>query len=418
MPPRYSQLGSIQGPSDIARLMALALERPDLLSLAAGFTDSETLPVDAVSAAARALEADPKAYREALQYGSNRGRPLLRRAIAERLRRQDGVDDDEEGPSEDQLLVLNGSQQALYLALQSLCDPGDLVLVEAPTYFVFLETLRGLGLRAVTMPVDACGSIDPEGLEALLDDLEGRGEKTRLKAAYFVSYYANPTGRSIPWDNKTAVAAILSRKAPGLAIIEDAAYRDLNYEKPWPAPSFLRLPEDAPLHVLYTGTLTKPFATGLKVGYAACSDEDWRGRLLSMKGQHDFGTAHFAQALLELAVGQGAFARQLELLRRTYRSKRDVLLAAIEKPLAALGWQWEVPEGGLYLWLTAPEGVSTGFESALGKRCLEEGVFYVPGLLCYGNRERDDGVRLSYASLDEAALAEAGRRFARAAESL
>ena len=125
----FSQLGERSAPPTIARLMAMALETPGLLSLAAGFTDNASLPVDFVGEAWRALSENAAVTgNEFLQYGTNQGRPELRRMLAERTARADGVANASVDARD--VFITNGSQQALYLAMQVLCDPGDVVLVD------------------------------------------------------------------------------------------------------------------------------------------------------------------------------------------------------------------------------------------------------------------------------------------------
>ena len=155
------------------------------------------------------------------------------------------------------------------------------------------------------------------------------------------------------------------------------------------------------------------------MGFGVCPDPAWRAAMLHVKGHHDFGSGNFAQAILEQAVQSGAFEAQLAVLRRAYVEKRDALHAALTAAgLPKLGWRWRMPEGGLYLWLEAPAGLDTGFDSAFCRACLEEGVLYVPGELCFGDDAPKNTVRLSYGVLAVAALAEAGARFARAARKV
>jgi len=405
----FSSLGERAQPPTIARLMTMALETPNLLSLAAGFTDNATLPVDFVEDAARALLGNP-GDREFLQYGTNQGRPRLRQLLAERLAESEPSLD----PAQLQrgLFVTNGSQQALYLAMQVLADPGDIVLVDRPSYFVFLEMLTGLGLRAVSMPVDVRGKIDGPALGALLDTLSEGGEAEKIKAVYFVSYFSNPSARSLDAEEKNAVAKELSSRGLCVPVIEDAAYRELYYSEAPASPSVLSLPAWADFPKLYTATLTKPFATGLKVGYGFCSDEAWLKKMLHVKGHHDFGTANFAQAILEHALSSGNYDRQLARIRPAYERKMRALHETLTTAgLPALGWAWTRPAGGLYLWLRGPGNLDTGLESAFCRACLEAGVLYVPGELCYGDEPGKNDIRLSFGVLNERDLAEAARRF-------
>ncbi len=390
--------------------MSLALANPRLLSLAAGFTDTRTLPVAAVQAAVAALAAQPAAP-EWLQYGANQGRPRLRELLAARLSAQDpGLDPVATAAG---LFVTNGSQQALYLAMQSLCDPGDIVLVDRPSYFVFLELLTGLGVQARSLPVDAAGRLDPAALGALLGTMRTRGELGRLKAVYFVSYYSNPSGRSLDAAEKTALAVTLAAHGVIVPVIEDAAYRELWFAAPHPAPGILALPAWAEFPRLYLSTLTKPFASGLKVGWGVCSDHDWLARMLHTKGHHDFGTANFSQAVCEQVLANGGLDAQLAISRPAYAGKMRTLHGALTATgLPGLGWRWREAEGGLYLWLEAPPELDTGLDSPFCRACVEAGVLYVPGELCFGDDAQKNFIRLSYGVLAEPELADAARRFA------
>jgi 2-aminoadipate transaminase len=410
----YSALGHRAQSPTIARLMKLMLENPTLLSVAAGFTDNQTLPVAAVQAAVGRLSAragEP----EYLQYGTNHGRPKLRAALAERLLALETPPDAE--VVRKNFFITNGSQQALYLAMQVLCDPGDIVLVDRPSYFVYLEMLVGLGVQARSMPVDAAGRIDAEGLAALLETLRVRGELGRVKAVYFVSYFSNPSARSLDEWEKNAIAQTLTKAGLIVPVVEDAAYRELYYTQPYPARSVLSLPAWAAFPKLYLSTLTKPFATGLKVGYGTSSDSELLAKMFHVKGHHDFGTANYNQAVFEEILAVAGLDAQLAVIRPGYEKKMRALHGAlVEAGLPELGWKWAVPTGGLYLWLEAPAGLDTGMESAFCHACVAAGVLYVPGDLCFGEDAPKNFIRLSFGVLGEADLREAGRRFGEVAK--
>ena len=389
--------------------MSMALEQRSLLSLAVGFTDNKTLPDGAVRSVVELLAQQP-GEPEYLQYGTNQGRPGLRRLLAERLAKAEPTLATDEVCNG--MLVTNGSQQALYLAMQVLCDPGDFVLVDRPSYFVFLEMLTGLGVQARSIPVDDSGRIDGDALRRLLIAMEARGEAKRLKAAYFVSYFSNPSARSLEENEKTAVAEVLAERGLLVPVLEDAAYRELYFRQPYAARSVLSLPAWRSFPKFYLSTLTKSYATGLKVGYGFCSDPTWLQKMLHVKGHHDFGTANFNQAVFELVLSNGGFEAQLARIRPTYESKMQRLHAAlVTEGLLALGWRWAEPTGGLYLWLEAPRTLDTSMDSAFCHACIREGVLYVPGDLCFGDEAQKNFVRLSFGVLAATELVEAGRRF-------
>ncbi len=411
---RLSATGRRAHAPQITRLMALALETPGLLSLAAGFTDNKTLPAafitEAVTTLAREAADDP----DHLQYGTNQGRLGLRREIARRLvAREPALD---AAALSDSTFITNGSQQALYLAMQVLCEPGDIVLVDRPSYFVFLEMLAGMGIEARSIPTTEDGRVDGSGLRRLLREIEAGGERQRLKAVYFVSYFSNPSGRTLAADDKDQIAHALGETGFVVPVLEDAAYRDLFFDRAPAASSVLSRPAWSAFPRLYAFTLTKPFASGLKVGGGICTDPAWRSAMLHVKGHQDFGTANFNQTLCERALLSGAFDEHLTVLRASYRTKMHLLHDTLETAgLRDLGWRWQAPEGGLYLWLQAPAGLDTGIDSDFCRACLAEGVLYVPGELCHGDAPPADRVRLSYGVLNGERLAEAGRRFATAA---
>lgn len=392
----------------VALLIKKALENPKLLSLAAGFTDNATLPTAEFLAAAQALAARP-GEPEYLNYGTTQGRPLLRRILAKRLAHWEPT-----LPAhglESRCLITTGSQQALYVAVQSLCDPGDIVLVDRPSYFAFLEVVTGLGARAKSLPFDETGALQIAELRAMLEELKRSGEVARVKAIYFVSYFSNPSGRSMSETDKAALGRTLAEYGVIVPVIEDAAYRELYFDTPHQARSVLTLPEWADFPKLYAATLTKPFSTGGKVGYAFCTDEVWLEQLLAIKGPHDFGSANYNQALFEEILGAGGFETHVPKVRRGYKAKMLALHSALEaEGLRQLGWQWEEPTGGMYLWLRAPADLDTGMEGKFCAACVEAGVLYVPGDMCFGDHPARNFIRASFGVLSTDQLREVAKR--------
>jgi 2-aminoadipate transaminase len=393
----------------IVDLMARALANPDLLSLAAGFTDNAALPRELVGRFAAELT-QPGLDNEPLQYGQNQGRQRLRELSCAAIATHPGERAGALDPRD--MFITNGSQQALYLAVQAICDPGDIVLVEEPSYFVCLEMLKGLGLRSVGIPCGADGGILPDGLAARLQELDAAGERAKVKAIYLVSYFCNPSSRSLDADEKRAVAKALLDAGYQIPVIEDAAYRDLYFDTPHPAPSIISMPEFAPFPKLYLGTYTKPFATGLKIGYGYCTHAEWKKKILGIKGHQDFGSAHFTQAIIERVLDAGLYPEHLAGIQKHYKQKAHILDTALsEGGLREAGWNWASPKGGLILWLRAPKDMDLRMESDFCQRCIAQGVLYVPGDLCFPDGKPWHCARLSSGALPEAKLKEAGRRF-------
>ncbi len=372
-PSHFSALARRSGEPPISWLMHLKLDRPDLISLAAGFTDNATLPVDEVQQITRRVLARPATARPALQYGTTLGSPPLRQQLLKRWQQQDGVNRRQAAVSADDLIVTNGSQQLLYLVSEALCDPGDVVLMEDPTYFVYLGIVEALGIQPR-------GFWGIDALKQKLELLRRQRLLARLKFLYLVTYHQNPTGHTWSLEDRHETMAVVRHyeKLAGhpLYLVDDAAYRDLRFSGEDVA-SFKTLdPQNR--RVIYTSTLTKPFASGFKIGYGilppAVMQAVRRG-----KGNHDFGSANFPQVILERALAEGLYDRHREVIARGYRRKRDIMMGA----LRGTPYRYAVPAGGLYIWLELPVKTRTGLRSQLFKRALDAGVLYVPGEMCY-----------------------------------
>lgn len=435
-------------PLSIESLMQEALRKPGMLSLAAGFTDNSLMPRAEIAELCEAVLSAPDAGGEALQYGNPRGRPELREAVAERIRSLDHEWGADPGPiAPDDVLITNGSQQGLDLVVRACCRPGDAILVESPTYFVFLDLLRSLGVDPIPLP-SRNDRLAVDELPRFFAELGRRRIADRVRGAYVMGYFANPTGYGHADTDKKKLVQALDAAGLTIPVIEDAAYREFWFGEPWPAPSYLSLELEG-VPAIYLGTFTKTFATGMKVGYLVVRHPGLRHRIGTLKRVSDFGTSNFTQAILARALENGSYDRFLARMRPFYAEKARVLGGALaEEGLPGMGWSWERSRGGLYLWLSAPPGVQVGPGSRFYEACIEENVLYVPGSLCHpgGGDPREPGaidggpggeveggvdrggpgegarrsgggegkIRLSYGNLDVEELAEAARRLARA----
>jgi 2-aminoadipate transaminase len=392
-----SQRARRAGGQPISHLMHKALAQPELISLAAGFVDPQSLPVDATRQAIDAVLGDPARARAALQYGTTPGYLPLREALVEQLTATDGLPESA-GLSAERVVITAGSNQMLHLLADTLFDPGDIVLCAAPTYFVYVGLLHNLGVRSVGIRSDREGLLCEEVDEAL-HALERQRQLHRVKAIYVVSYYDNPSGATMSLERRRRLVELAKRwsKEHKIHVIEDAAYRELRLEGPALA-SMLAADPDGDT-VIHTQTFSKCFSPGLRVGWAVLP-EVLVGPVCEQKGNLDFGSPNFAQHVIAVALEQGLVAEQAQRLRSVYRVKRDAMLAALEQHLGKLGGvRWARPEGGLYVWLELPEHLPTGPDGLLFDRALAEGVLYVPGEYCYaaeGVAVPRNRIRLSY----------------------
>jgi len=401
------------GGQPIRQLMACALENPDLISLAVGLVDPETLPTAAARDALAALLQDPQAARASLQYGTTPGHPPLREWL---LQRTEELDPSGPAISPDQVVITAGSNQLLHLVSESLLDPGDIVLCASPTYFVYLGLLRGLGAHAIGVAGDTHGLI-PEALEETLARFDAAGELPRVKAVYLVPYFDNPAGTTMPGQRRSAVVEIVKRwsQRNKIHVISDEAYRELRYEgEDVPSP---RVWDEEADTVVVAGTFSKSFSPGIRVGWGILP-RHLIAPVNEQKGNVDFGSPNFNQYLMAKVLELGLWEPHLERIRTGYRQKLTTALAAAEEHLGPLPEvEWIRPQGGLYIWVRLPPGMDAGMSGPLFTAAVRQGVLYVPGEYCYpsaGEPVCRHSLRLSFGVQSCAKIREGVEKLARA----
>jgi 2-aminoadipate transaminase len=408
--------------SPISYFIQKAISTPGLVSLAAGLVDESCFPAGEIAATVNAMMADPAASRAALQYGSTQGHPKLRGQVLGMVLEADKTPPTAVGGlSKDDVILTTGSQQLLYLLGEALFDVGDIVICEAPSYFVYHGVLQSHGVRVLSVPMDD-GGMRMDELERLLLRLEAAGELPRVKLIYTVDYFQNPTGLTLAAERRPQLVELAKRfsKQHRILILEDAAYRELRYEGD-DIPSVKSF-DPANEYVIYTSTFSKPCAPGLKTGYALLPRE-LVAPMCHLKGNHDFGSSNLAQHILSRLIESGAYARHVQALRGVYRTKSQAMLRSLEREFA--DWKevtWTHPRGGLYVWLRFPAGFDAGDKGPLVNRALAEGVLYVPGE--FGHVPDDAGhlpkneVRLSFGVSTPEQIAEGIRRLRKACRGL
>ncbi|MFP4355332.1 MAG: PLP-dependent aminotransferase family protein [Phycisphaerae bacterium] len=417
----FSQRARRSSRQPISELMALAVTRPDLISLAAGLVDYDLLPSQSTAELAHKVLADPRRSRASLQYGTTPGLRSLRSALLEHLEQLDGTGPGGLDATVNDLIVTTGSQQMLFILTDLLVDPGDIVITGWPSYFVYTGTLASAGAQVRCVDVDADGFV-PESLESLLAELQAEGQIERVKIVYIVSYHQNPTGLTVAEDRRARLVEIVRRYSTchRILLLEDAAYRELTYEGH--VPRSIKSYDEGNQTVALLQTFSKPFSPGLKTGYALLPT-DLVGPAVIQKGNHDFGSVNFVQEILGQAMAGGEYQRHLRTVCAGYARKRDAMLAAMEEHFGGDEHvHWTRPTGGLYVWLTLPSRIDTGADSPLCAAALEEGMIYVPGEYCFGpdsRRQRPTNcIRLSFGLAGTDQIAEGIARLARAYHGL
>lgn len=418
---RLSEHAQRSADQAIGFLMQQAVENADCISLAAGLVDEQSLPVAAAREAVAELLSDVAAGRKILQYGITPGPEPLRRVfrsyLADLEQHPDGLKD----LPLSQLMLTTGSQQLLSLVSQALFNPGDICLVAAPTYFVFIGVLQAAGARIIPIHSDDNGMC-PEALEKTLQQLEAEGQLHRVRLVYVVSYFENPSGISVSVERRPKLLEITQRYSHSnrILLLEDAAYRELIYDGE-PAPSIWSFDKTRET-VILAQTFSKSFSPGIRVGFGVLPQQLVKA-VSDLKGNEDFGSAHLNQHIVARVLKNGVYARHVETVRNSYRQKRDAMLAAAEREFADVpGVSWVRASGGMYVWMKLPDHVETGFSSELFRRATQiDKVMYVPGELAYPmdwpQRPRCE-MRLSFGVQSVEGIEEGIRRLARAVKAV
>lgn len=365
------------------------VDRPGLLDLGWGHPHPSLLPADAWAAATtRAL--DTYGW-QALAYGAESGPGPLREWIAGHLAATDG------GGEPDEIFVTAGASHALTLVCATVARPGDVVVVDSPTYHLAFGILRDQGVELVAAPVDSRG-LDPRRLDEQIAALRRRGRRVPL--LYIVPTFGNPTGQSLPDDRRRELVAVAQHAE--LTIVEDDTYRDMVYEGAVP-PSLWRL--SGGRAVVRIGSFAKTVAPGLRLGWIQ-ADPDLIGRLARLGYVYSGGGVNHTSALAMAAFGaSGDYREHLTVVRREYADRRDALAVALRRSPVHL--DVPSPAGGWFIWLPLPAGRSA---PDLLARAEGHGVSFTPGSTFHVDAAEDDHIRLSFSLLEPAELEEAARR--------
>ena len=420
---QLSQRARRTGSSPISHLMAEAIYNPGVISLAAGFVDGHTLPAAETAQLMERVLSDTAQGRLPRQYDTTKGRADLRRLLVDHLAALDGVSPAELDASPDDVVITNGSQQLLFILTDILVDPGDIVICGWPSYFVYTGALATFGAQVRGVAMDADGMI-PEALDETLAHLARSGDLPRVKIVYIVDYHQNPTGITLSEARRPRILEIVQRYSAQhrILLMEDAAYRELTFEGE-PPPSIKRFDEGNETVALLQ-TFSKPFAPGVRTGYGLLP-RDLVDPVVLQKGNHDFGSSHLNQHLVKAAMESGLYAEHVKSLCAAYATKRDALLAALDRHLGDFepdATHWTRPTGGMYVWLTLPDRFDTGRDGPLFSAAVAEGVLYVPGAFCYGpDPTRDvptNQMRVSFGLATAEQIEEGVARLARAIRSV
>ena len=389
----YAERTNGMAASEIRALFSVA-SRPEVVSLAGGMPFVQALPMDQIAETVKNLLLERGA--QALQYGSGQGDVVLREQILD-VMRDVGV-----LAHPDDIVVTTGSQMALDLVTRVFCDPGDVVLVEAPSYVGALGVFRAYQCDVEHVAMDDEGLVPAALSEAIV---RVRASGRRIKMIYTIPSFHNPAGVSQGAQRRLEILAVAQQA--GILVLEDDPYGLLGFDGE--VPRAMRA-DDAD-GVIYLGSFSKTIASGLRVGWAV-APHGVREKLVLAAESAVLCPSNFAQLTISEYLATQPWRQQVKVFRELYRERRDALLESLQAMMPE-GTTWTIPAGGFYSWLTLPNGLDA---TAMLPRAIAALVAYVPGTGFYVDGQGRQNLRLSYCYPEPDRIREGVRRLAAVVE--
>jgi 2-aminoadipate transaminase len=391
---RYAVRTAGMTASEIRALFSVA-SRPEVVSLAGGMPNLAALPLQTLSTQVAQIIAEDGLT--ALQYASAHGLPLLRDQICD-VMALEGIH-----AHPDDVVVTVGSQMGLDLVTRLFCDPGDVVVAEGPSYVGALGSFAGYQAQVVHVAMDGHGLV-PEGLRAALRRARDAGQ--RVKLLYTIPNFHNPAGVTLAVERREEILEIC--RTFDVLVVEDNPYGLLGFDgQTYPALRSLD-----PDNVVYLGSFSKTFASGLRVGWVL-APHAVREKLVWAMESATLCPPTLNQMIVSRYLATQDWKGQIKAFQENYRERRDAMLSALEQYLPP-GCTWTKPDGGFYVWVTVPEGVDT---KALLPRAVTARVAYASGTGFYTDGFGSRRMRLSYCYPTPERIREGVRRLAAVLES-
>jgi len=390
-----SQTGRQLTESAIRRMGTVVARSGDLVSFAPGYPDPSVFPWEELRDISSALLESHDG--NTLQYGPTRGlKPMLEQALGVLEAR--GI-----RTSLENLIVTSGSQQGIDLIARVLVSPGDVVLVELPTFTGGIAAFKNAQAELVGVRQDASG-IDLDDLDAVWQREHRAGK--RIKLLYVIPNFQNPTGSLLALDRRARLLEWAERR--DLLIVEDDPYGSLYFDDVASEHETRPLrADDANGRVLYLSTVSKTLAPGFRVGWMV-APPILIERFDTAKQSSDLTSGILDQCMVIEALRRGVIDRLAPRLRELYRTKRDAMEAAIRE-YAGGRLTWSQPKGGFFIWATLPDGLR---DADVLERALEHGVIFVIGSAFHVDGSGHNTIRLSFSAPTADRIREGIRRLA------
>ena len=370
----YSVLASRMKASTIRETLKI-IQRSNVISLAGGMPDPATFPAKEINQVTQQILAKNSAC--ALQYSSTEGLPELRELIL------NWFSEDNKKPGLDNIVITSGSQQGLDLMSKVLLNPGDIVIVELPSYLAALNAFRSYGGEMKGISMDNEG-VEVDILEETLTQLKKEGQK--VKFIYTISNFQNSAGVTMSLPRRKRVLEIAQKFE--VFILEDNPYDKLRFEGE-PLPSIYSLDNEG--YVISLGTFSKILCPGLRLAWVL-GDKKIIEKIVIMKQATDLCTTILNQLIVYEYCRQNDIDKNIASNIKIYRKKRDVMLKALSKYFPSEA-SWTKPEGGFFVFVTLPEYIDV---DVMFPEAIEEGVAYVSGSAFFANGKGKNTMRLSF----------------------
>ncbi len=371
----FSELAKRLKASEIRELLKVT-QMPDIISLAGGLPNPKSFPVEIIKEITTKLL---DSYGEKmLQYGSTEGVNSFREALANYYNENYSF-----GIGKDNVLITVGSQEGLYLLGKIFLNPGDTVVVEAPTYVGAITAFQSFYPNYVQVEMDDEG-MNIDILEKKLKELVREGKKPKF--IYTIPTFQNPAGVTMSLERRKRLLELA--KEYNILVVEDSPYEELRFsgEK---VPQLKALDKEG--YVLYIGTLSKVLSPGMRIAFMIGNEEIIQKAVLAKQGI-DLCTSPFVQYIAEEYIKGGYMREHIPKIIKLYKEKRDIMLDAIEDYFPE-GVKWTRPDGGMFLWVTLPEHIDT---EKLLQKAIENKVVYVIGAAFYPHRDHRNTMRLNF----------------------
>ncbi|SKA86633.1 2-aminoadipate transaminase [Caloramator quimbayensis] len=379
--------------SEIRELLKLA-EMPEIISFAGGMPAPELFPIKEMELVTKKVLEDQGKL--ALQYGPTEGYRPLRKIIAEQRMKKSGVNADENN-----ILVTSGSQQGLDFTGRIFLDKDDIVICESPSYLGAINAFKAYEPKFVEVPMDDNGMIIEELEKAL-------SENPTAKFIYTIPDFQNPTGKTLSVDRRKRMVELAEKY--NIPIIEDNPYGELIYEGDV-LPSIKSFDKNG--IVVYLGTFSKTFCPGLRIGWV-CADKEILSKYIIVKQGADLQTNSMSQREAAIFMENYNLNDHINKIKEVYKKRRDLMLETMKQEFPE-NCTFTYPKGGLFTWVTLPEGLDA---AKILEICLKENVAFVPGGSFFPNGGHSNHFRLNFSNMTEEKIVEGIKRLGKVLRSL